>query len=68
MMRWSNPCTPATFPGRILFMSLRDDISSARDVSGDARKFHPGFWCCIGPGSEQAQKYNLLKLASIFAG
>ena len=57
--------TPEKFPGRILFMSMFDDIfcgtrdneqeclANARLVSLYARKFGKGQWSFIGPGSEK---------------
>ena len=57
--------TPEIFTGRILFMSMFNDISSgtrdneqeclanARLVSLYARKFGKGQWSFIGPGSEK---------------
>ena len=57
--------TPETFTGRILFMSMFNDISCgtkdneqeclahARVVSLYARKFGTGQWSFIGPGSEK---------------
>ena len=56
--------TPATFTGRILFMSMFNDISCDRKDNKDeclrnaesvkvfARKFGIGQWSFIGPGSE----------------
>ena len=58
--------TPETFTGRILFMSMFNDISCgtqgnqreclahARVVSLYARKFGIGQWSFIGPGSEKS--------------
>ena len=57
--------TPETFTGRILFMSMFNDIScdrkgnkeeclaNARVVSILAKKFGIGQWSFIGPGSEK---------------
>ena len=57
--------TPETFTGRILFMSMFDDIScdkkdneekclaNARVVKVLAKKFGIGQWSLIGPGSEK---------------
>ena len=57
--------TPATFRGRILFMSMFNDISCDRKVNKDeclanaetvkvlARRFGIGQWSFIGPGSEK---------------
>ena len=57
--------TPATFTGRILFMSMFNDISCDRKDNKDeclrnaesvkvfARKFGIGQWSLIGPGSEK---------------
>ena len=57
--------TPETFTGRILFMSMFNDIScdkkdneeeclsNAKDVSIFAKKFGIGQWSFIGPGSEK---------------
>ena len=57
--------TPETFTGRILFMSMFDDIScdkkgnkeecvaNAKVVTKLARKFGIGQWSFIGPGSEK---------------
>ena len=57
--------TPATFTGRILFMSMFNDLScdrkgnkeeclaNARVVKVFARKFGVGQWSFIGPGSEK---------------
>ena len=57
--------TPETFTGRILFMSMFNDIScdgkgnkeeclaNAKVVSKFARKFSFGQWSFIGPGSEK---------------
>ena len=57
--------TPETFTGRILFMSMFNDISCgtkdnereclahARVVSLSARRFGKGQWSFIGPGSEK---------------
>ena len=57
--------TPATFTGRILFMSMFNDISCDRKDNKDecladagvvkvlARKFGVGQWSFIGPGSEK---------------
>ena len=57
--------TPATFTGRILFMSMFNDISSDRKDNKDeclknaesvkvlARRFGIGQWSFIGPGSEK---------------
>ena len=57
--------TPATFTGRILFMSLFNDISCDRKDNKDeclknaesvkvlARRFGIGQWSFIGPGSEE---------------
>ena len=57
--------TPETFTGRILFMSMFNDISCDRKGNKDeclanagvvkvlARKFGVGQWSCIGPGSEK---------------
>ena len=57
--------TPETFTGRILFMSMFNDIScdrkgnkeeclaNARIVKALARKFGVGQWSFIGPGSEK---------------
>ena len=57
--------TPENFTGRILFMSMFNDIScgtrdneqecfaNARLVSLSARKFGKGQWSFIGPGSEK---------------
>ena len=57
--------TPATFTGRILFMSMFNDISCDRKDSKDeclrnaesvkvlARRFGIGQWSFIGPGSEK---------------
>ena len=57
--------TPDNFTGRILFMSMFNDLScgtrdneqeclaNARLVSLYARKFGKGHWSFIGPGSEK---------------
>ena len=57
--------TPETFTGRILFMSMFNDIScdnkgngekcftNAKVVSVHAKKFGIGQWSFIGPGSEK---------------
>ena len=57
--------TPETFTGRILFMSMFNDIScdnkgneeeclaNAKVISILAKKFGKGQWSCIGPGSEK---------------
>ena len=57
--------TPETFTGRILFMSMFNDISCNRKGNKDeclanagvvkvlARKFGVGQWSFIGPGSEK---------------
>ena len=57
--------TPATFTGRILFMSMFNDISCDREDNKDeclrnaesvkvfARRFGIGQWSFIGPGSEK---------------
>ena len=57
--------TPATFTGRILFMSMFNDISCDRNDNKDeclknadyvktfARRFGIGQWSFIGPGSEK---------------
>ena len=57
--------TPETFTGRILFMSMFNDIScgtkdngreclaNAKVVSKNAKKFGIGQWSFIGPGSEK---------------
>ena len=57
--------TPENFTGRILFMSMFNDIScgtkdnereclaNAEVVSNDAKKFGIGQWSFIGPGSEK---------------
>ena len=57
--------TPATFTGRILFMSMFNDIScdrkdnkdeclrNAESVKALARRFGIGQWSFIGPGSEK---------------
>ena len=57
--------TPEIFTGRILFMSMFNDISCgtqgnereclahAKDVSTCAKKFGTGQWSFIGPGSEK---------------
>ena len=57
--------TPETFTGRILFMSMFNDIScdrkgnkeeclaNARVVKVLAKKFGIGQWSCTGPGSEK---------------
>ena len=57
--------TPETFTGRLLFMSMFNDIScdskgnreeclaSARVVKVLAKKFGIGQWSFIGPGSEK---------------
>ena len=57
--------TPATFTGRILFMSMFNDISCDRKGNKDeclanaetvkvlARRFGIGHWSFIGPGSEK---------------
>ena len=49
--------TPETFTGRILFMSMFNDIScdrkNARVVSVLAKRFGIGQWSFIGPGSEK---------------
>ena len=57
--------TPATFTGRILFMSMFNDISCDRKDNKDeclrnagvvkvlARRFGVGHWSFIGPGSEK---------------
>ena len=57
--------TPENFTGRILFMSMFNDIScgtrdneqecfaNARLVSLSARKFGKGQWSFVGPGSEK---------------
>ena len=57
--------TPETFTGRILFMSLFNDISCDRKGNKDeclakagvvkvlARRFGVGQWSVIGPGSEK---------------
>ena len=57
--------TPATFTGRILFMSMFNDIScdrkgnkdeclkNAESVKAFARRFGIGQWSFIGPGSEK---------------
>ena len=57
--------TPETFTGRVLFMSMFNDISSdrkgnkeeclanARVVKVLARKFGVGQWSFVGPGSEK---------------
>ena len=57
--------TPATFTGRILFMSMFNDISYDRNDNKDeclknaefvktfAKIFGIGQWSCIGPGSEK---------------
>ena len=57
--------TPATFTGRILFMSMFNDIffdrkdnkdeclRSAESVKTFARRFGIGQWSFIGPGSEK---------------
>ena len=44
--------TPAIFTGRILFMSMFNDISCDR-VNVFARRFGIGQWFFIGPGSEK---------------
>ena len=63
--------TPANYTGRILFMSMFNDISCgtkdneqeclahARVVSLYARKFGTGHWSFIGPGSEK--KWHSIK-------
>ena len=61
-----NMCTePEDFTGRIIFMSMFNDISwgskdneqecelSAKLVSIYARRFSPGKWSFLGPGSEK---------------
>ena len=57
--------TPETFTGRIIFMSIFNDISCDRKGNKDeclanagvvkvlARRFGVGQWSCIGPGSEK---------------
>ena len=57
--------TPETFTGRILFMSMFNDVScdkkdneeeclaNAKVVSINAKKFGKGQWSFIGPGSEK---------------
>ena len=50
--------TPDTFTGRILLMSMFNDISclaNARVVKVLARKFGVGQWSFIGPGSERKE-------------
>ena len=45
--------TPENFTGRILFMSMFNDLAHAEVVSSYARKFGTGQWSFIGPGSEK---------------
>ena len=57
--------TPEKFPGRIIFMSMFNDISwaskdnkkecesNAQLVSLFARRFGAGHWSFLGPGSEK---------------
>ena len=69
---WVNHCTPATFPGRILLMSMVNEISwwvmKAQQVSDNSPQFRPGFWANIAPGSELTWKYHMLKPGSALEG
>ena len=46
--------TPENFTGRILFMSMFNDISC--DGKGNARKFGTGQWSFIGPGGTPSKR------------
>ena len=50
--------TPEEFTGRIIFMSMFNDIS-AQFVSLCAKRFSPGKWSFFGPGSEKKWCSNL---------
>ena len=58
-------CEPEQFKGRIIFMSMYNDIvwrergnaenceSNSREVANYARRFPRGRWSFLGPGSEK---------------
>ena len=76
----SNHDEPESFPDRIIFTSMFNDITdyggkkvqgkcldSANEVATCAARFRPGYWCFCGRGSEQTWKYNESRPTSHFA-
>ena len=72
--QWENLCTPETFPGRVLSLTLMHEIpcdtldpdsdsrarcrNDAPAVSQYAGSLNLGLWCVIGPDSDATWEYD----------